>query len=654
MSTIAMEQGTDAELVEKALTGDRDAFAALVRRYQDYAYGPAVGVLANLELSQDVVQEAFLRAYRDLSKLKDRARFAGWLRGIVRHTAFRALREMNSVRALAEQFARSGVPMPQTPRPDRAAEQAEAHQIVRSALSRLSAQNREAVSLHYVDGLSYADIAGFLGVTVTAVQGRLQRGRRELRKELAMVAETFKDKALPDDFSTEVKRLLGLAVAGAKGREESIECLAEIGAPAVEPLCEALGDPRIPVRRAAACALCKIGDERALGPILRVLYGDDYWTGNALLRTGRALGVPGVREELLRIARHGQRDHQYWAILALGHAKGDREVFECLNEIFHDTGQYAGTRKCALGALCELRPDLAAELVTEALGDTDIRMSSGHAWWIALKSGLKLPIDVCLGGFGREIAPNSRMMAGRLVLRDAQEGRRALLNVIRTGSRDHRAAAALALSREKDGEAFEILVSELIDGYRERKWARIVSRALIAHYPEKLERWAESRRKDLVDCPEIAWALAKVRLSAGKETPKDVYKCGTPNIRAAVLRKLAVERGVDFLPELRRCLREGRPGKVAREAFRQMYRLGEVAMSTVEQMLESQQWTERKAAYCLLRRWGKLTTEQRKRGEEDSHVAVRHAANWHPELRKAAEWHEKWRRRIGHDSTQAP
>jgi HEAT repeat protein len=440
---------------------------------------------------------------------------------------------------------------------------------------------------------------------------------------------------------------LDATTAGAKKREESIQQLAEIGAPAVDPLCEALGDPRIPVRRAAACALCKIGDERALGPILRVLYGDDYWTGHTLLRTGRALGVPGVREELMKIARHGERGHQYWAILALAHAKGDREVFGCLNEIFHDTGQYNGTRQCALGALCALRPGSATNLVTEALGDPEMRRSSGWAWWIALKDGLTLPIVVCLGGLGREIAPNSRMMAGRLALRHGQEGRRALLNVMRTGSRDQRAAAALALSREEDPGAFEVLVSELIDGYRERKWARIISRALVAHYPERLQQWSETREGNLSACPEITWVLAKVRMASGTGTADDIYRCGSPTTRAAALRKLATDQGPDFLPELRHCLREGAPRKVAREAFRQMSHLGDAAMSTVDQMLESEHWTERKAAYCLLRRWGKLTPEQRKRGEKDSHVAVRHAANWHPDWRKAAEWHEKWRKRIG-------
>jgi len=85
------------------------------------------------------------------------------------------------------------------------------------------------------------------------------------------------------------------------------------------------------------------------------------------------------------------------------------------------------------------------------------------------------------------------------------------------------------------------------------------------------------------------------------------------------------------LPDLRRCLREGRPRKVAQEAFRQMLRLGDQAEPVALEMLESERWTERKAAAALLRRWGKLTPAQKARAEQDSHVAVRHAGRRRPQ-----------------------
>ena len=83
-----------------------------------------------------------------------------------------------------------------------------------------------------------------------------------------------------------------------------------------------------------------------------------------------------------------------------------------------------------------------------------------------------------------------------------------------------------------------------------------------------------------------------------------------------------------MLPELRRHLASGRPQQnlLSKEAFWQMLRLGEAAQPTAQQMLGSEDWRERKAAVCLMRRWGTLTDRQRQRAVADSHIAVRHAA----------------------------
>ena len=74
-----MSEQTDAELVGAALAGETELFCALVRRYQDYVYGVALGILADFDLALDAAQEAFLCAYCGLSKLKDPARFGAWL-----------------------------------------------------------------------------------------------------------------------------------------------------------------------------------------------------------------------------------------------------------------------------------------------------------------------------------------------------------------------------------------------------------------------------------------------------------------------------------------------------------------------------------------------------------------------------------------------
>ena len=122
-----MTEKSDATLVADVLNGRTEAFEDLVHRHQHYAYGTAISVLSDFEMAQDVVQEAFLAAYQELESLRDSTRFGAWVCGIVRHMAHRGLREI-----------------------------ARARDMVQSALARLPGKNREVVSLHYVERLSYA------------------------------------------------------------------------------------------------------------------------------------------------------------------------------------------------------------------------------------------------------------------------------------------------------------------------------------------------------------------------------------------------------------------------------------------------------------------------------------------------------------------
>ena len=175
-------QESIAPLVEDALAGDERSFTELIRRHEDFAYGVAIGLLGDFELARDVVQEAFLCVHRDLSKLKEPQRFSGWLRSIVRHTAFRALRELERVRRLADEVERETSASSPVPGPDQDLRRREQHAVVMRALNRLSDANREVMSLFYVHDLSYAKIAAFLDVPESTVLGRLQRGRAQLRK----------------------------------------------------------------------------------------------------------------------------------------------------------------------------------------------------------------------------------------------------------------------------------------------------------------------------------------------------------------------------------------------------------------------------------------------------------------------------------------
>ncbi len=637
-------------LVKQALAGEEEAFSALVRKYQDYAYGVAVGMLSDFELARDVVQESFLSAYRDLRKLRDPSRFGGWLRGIVRNMSRRAIRELARVRELAEEMRRTQGPFDPAPSPDKASEEAERRGIVRRALERLNDSQRETVGLYYVDGLSYDEIAGFLGVTETAVQGRLQRARARLRKDLKMVEDTFKAEQLPEGFAEEIKRLLDAAAERGREHEDAIKHLAEIGAPAVDPLCEALGDPRVTVRRAAALALCRIGDARALKPILRLLYSTGSWKEKGdLVRSGAVLAVPGMREELLDIACKGTGDEHYWAVQALSRAEGDQEVYEALLSVFRTRPNYQ-----VLWSLCSIRPDKAADLLTDVLNGPHRRLR-GLVPWLAHVSGCLPSVNACLKGLEHGVPARARAWMGRLVLEHGEGGKAALEEAMRSGPNDVQMAAAVALAFAGNEGALDLLKRTLRSPVPDRRWLEVVASALVRRYRGEILTEVELDGLPAANRQAVLWMLAKLSPRHVPQEADDLLAAATPSARAAGVRILARRDGGRAIPRLRMLLRETCPRKVAQAAFwemlrmrspnvlrrceravrsggtaettlQEMHRAREQALSTAREMLASEHWGERKAAVCLLRRWGELTVEEKACAKKDEHVAVRHAA----------------------------
>jgi len=621
-----MGRRSDGLLVSEALAGHKEAFDQLVRRYQHCAYATAVSLLPDIGLAQDVVQEAFLEAYLRLPRLLDPERFARWLRGIVRNTSHRARREFRRVRELSQQAPANAEPTDPAPFPHGQFECTEERDRVQQALGRLTETNREAICLHYLDELSYAEIAAFLGTTEATVLGRLQRGRRELRKELTMAEDFLRDSRLPEGFAAQVSRLLDRAASMGEGGQ-IIDELAALGGPAVGPLSRATGDSRAVVRRVAAHALCRIGDPRALASMLRLLYIKSPWSHpwvRNLIESGRMLAIPGLREELIAIA-NGEKLHEErsWAVRALAYAHGDEGASECLLRVFRGADPQSPT---ALVALCRLRPDLAADLLIEALR----RVEQPRLRWMAAEyagqNEILLPIEACVSAFKREVGWWGRMWAGRLVLLHGETGARVLQVLMESGAPAEQETAALALAPTRDPLAFTILTRAVLEQQSDRNWPMTIAHSLALYYPRELSHWLQEDGERAKRQPELAWALARHPSGEADALAESWYRQGSPLLRAAAIRILAHLRGLDFLPELRRTLRECRPRKASDEAYRQMLGMGEAALATACEMLESSHWTERRAAVGLLRHWGLLAEDQRDRAQADPHIAVRLAA----------------------------
>lgn len=183
-----MKQRGDAELVREALAGSQEAFGELVARYKDAVFGAAFHRLGDFEEARDAAQETFVKAFRNLGKLKRPEAFANWLYRIAAGTALDAARRRRGEVSL-DDVEESGAT--KEPSGDEVAEQ------VREVLGTLPQATRLAVILHYVDGYSHAEVAQFLGTTAGAVKTRVSRGRARLREEMAETVETRLKKERP-------------------------------------------------------------------------------------------------------------------------------------------------------------------------------------------------------------------------------------------------------------------------------------------------------------------------------------------------------------------------------------------------------------------------------------------------------------------------
>ena len=192
------ERQSDSELVAEARAGRGaagDAFGELVRRYQRMVYALALSLVRASD-ADDVAQEAFLRAFRNLDLLADPARFGVWLRRITFGVAIdhvRADRARNGSVVTAGEGEDSGDPLVEVPDPtpsplDRV-EQREVVASVLAALERMPARYRVPLTLYHIDGLTHAKVARALGVPEGTVRSLVARARQKLARLLANAPE---------------------------------------------------------------------------------------------------------------------------------------------------------------------------------------------------------------------------------------------------------------------------------------------------------------------------------------------------------------------------------------------------------------------------------------------------------------------------------
>lgn len=179
-------EARDDRLLDAARTGDHAAFGALLRRHDDQMRALAWTVLRDRAAMDDALQDAYLKAFRNLDRFRGDAKFSTWLHRIVYRTCLDHLRRRRPVVALDE------VGEPAAPGAD-GDERVSERLRIDQALASLDPETAAAVVLVDRDGHSYEDAAGVLGIAAGTVASRLHRGRRALRAVLAEQPPTGRD-----------------------------------------------------------------------------------------------------------------------------------------------------------------------------------------------------------------------------------------------------------------------------------------------------------------------------------------------------------------------------------------------------------------------------------------------------------------------------
>ncbi len=178
---------TDAGAVlARARQGDGEAFRTLVERHSRRAFQLAYRMTGNEQDAEDVVQESFIRAYRQLSRFEARAHFSTWLHRIVANCAVDLIRSRRARhdQASTDDLAAAEQPEADGADPERLAASAQIQRKVHAAMTALSPLERAAFTLRHYEGRSIAEIGKTLGLGTSATKHSVFRAVRKLRTAL--------------------------------------------------------------------------------------------------------------------------------------------------------------------------------------------------------------------------------------------------------------------------------------------------------------------------------------------------------------------------------------------------------------------------------------------------------------------------------------
>jgi len=174
----------DRELVDKTLEGSERAFRSLVERYHALVFSVVRGVMGRCDEVEDVIQEIFIKIYRNLSGYRGDASLSTWIYRISRNEAINAVSRFRlETEPLDESVGRVG----REARPDECLDRTEAKHRLEELLATLDERYRIAIELRYMGEKSYAEIAEIMEIPIGTVKTYLFRAKAAMKRRLSVI-----------------------------------------------------------------------------------------------------------------------------------------------------------------------------------------------------------------------------------------------------------------------------------------------------------------------------------------------------------------------------------------------------------------------------------------------------------------------------------
>ena len=198
----------DVQLIHRILSGDDEAFNTLVRKYQKSVHALAWRKVGDFHFAEEIAQDTFLQAYKNLAMLKDPNQFGGWLYVIANRLCLKWIQRNKPAMQSLEDTSMGEVERSSYTRYISEQRETEAterrYAIVKRLLEKLPESERTVVTLYYLGEMTAKEIGKFLGVSVNTIKSRLRRARERLKNDESMIREMLGGVQLSADFTENI------------------------------------------------------------------------------------------------------------------------------------------------------------------------------------------------------------------------------------------------------------------------------------------------------------------------------------------------------------------------------------------------------------------------------------------------------------------